>query len=162
MRLFSVTIFILLSAIFLNVEAQQKSKPQLSQSTNSETKAEQNPVTKAGAQMTLAFAEVFAQKVETEAELKILSVEMTDDAPQITEKKMQHDFLQREIEWLENLPTTMQSKMTLALGKMIVRKIQAEVDEKMLTKNYADEHPLVKKARARLVIYKNEIDKLLQ
>jgi hypothetical protein len=162
MRLLSVTIFILLATVVLNVQAQQKSKAQSSQATNIEAKVEQNSIAKSSVHTTLAYAEVFAQKVETEADLKVLSVDMAEGAPQILEKKLFRDFLQREIEWLEKLPPASHPKMTLAFGKMIVRKVQAEVDQKMLADNYADSHPLIKKARARFTIYQDEINKLLQ
>ena len=162
MRFFWVTILILLAAAFSNAKSQQKPENQSSQTINVGTKVKQQNAAISSAQMTLAYAEVFAQKVEAEAELKVLIIDMTDDAPQVREKKLRRDSLQREIEWLEKLPAASHSKMTLALGKIIVRKVQAEVDQKMLAENYADEHPLIKKARARLAVYKDEIDKLLQ
>lgn len=162
MRFFLVTILILSAVAFTNIQSQQKPENQLSQSTNVGAKVKQQNLTNLSVQTTLAYAEVFAQKVEAEAELKVLMIDMTDDAPQVREKKLRRDFLQREIEWLEKLPAALHPKMTLALGKIIVRKVQAEVDQKMFAENYADEHPLIKKARARFAVYKDEIDKLLQ
>jgi hypothetical protein len=109
-----------------------------------------------------AFAEVYAAKVEVETELKVLTMDYADETPQVREKKLERDLLEREIRWLEALPSTAHEKMNFALGRLLVKKTQAEAALKNLLQNYADEHPLVKKARTRIEVYNSEVQKLLQ
>lgn len=109
-----------------------------------------------------AFAEVYAAKVEAEADLKILSMDMTEETAQVREKKLARDLHAREIRWLEALPASSHDKLTTALGRLLVKKTEAEVDLKMLSENYADTYPTVKKARTRIEVYNSEIEKLLQ
>ncbi len=109
-----------------------------------------------------AYAEVYAARVEAEADLKVLATDLTEETVRVREKKLERDLLAREIRWLEALPSTSHDKMTMALGRLLVRKTQAEVNLKMLSENYADGFPAVKKARAKIDVYNGEIQKLLQ
>lgn len=109
-----------------------------------------------------AYAEVYAARVEAEADLKVLTTDLTEETVQVREKKLERDLLAREIRWLEALPLVSHDKMTFALGRLLVRKTQAEVDLKMLSENYADSFPTVKKAHTRIGVYNDEIQKLLQ
>ena len=111
---------------------------------------------------TAAYAEVYAARVEAEADLKVLSMDLTEETVQVREKKLERDLLAREIRWLEALPSNSHDKMTLALGRLLVRKTQSEVSLKMLSENYADDFPAVKKARTRIGVYNGEVQKLLQ
>lgn len=121
----------------------------------------EKPVTAAVAN-SAAFAEIYAGKVEAEADLKVLTMDLTEDAAQVREKKLERDLLARAIRWLEALPAASQPKLTMALGRLAVRKAQAEANLKTVSQDYADEHPTVKKARARLAVYNSELEKLLQ
>ena len=109
-----------------------------------------------------AYAEVYAARVEAEADLKVLAMDLTEETVQVREKKLERDLLAREIRWLEALPSVSHDKMTIALGRLLVRKTQAEVSLKMLSENYAEDFPTVKKARTRIGVYNDEVQKLLQ
>ena len=111
---------------------------------------------------TAAYAEVYAQKIETEADLKALLIDYNDEAPDVRAKKLELNLFAREIRWLEALPPESLPKLTLAMGRILVRKTQAEMNLKNLLQSYSDEHPLVKKAKARLTVYTDEVAKLLQ
>ena len=89
-------------------------------------------------------------------------MDLTEDAAQVREKKLERDLLARAIRWLEALPAASQPKLTMALGRLAVRKAQAEANLKTVSQDYADEHPTVKKARARFAVYNSELEKLLQ
>jgi hypothetical protein len=109
-----------------------------------------------------AYAEVYAARVEADADLKVLSTDLTEETVQVREKKLERDLLAREIRWLEALPLLSHDKMTMALGRLLVRKTQAEVSLKMLSENYAESFPTVKKAKTRIEVYNDEIQKLMQ
>lgn len=111
---------------------------------------------------TAAYAEIYASKVEAEVDLKVLTMDATEDAPQVRAKMLERDLLERQIRWLEILPPASLPKLTQALGRLAVRKAQAEANLKIVSQNYAENHPTVKKARARLDVYSSEMEKLLQ
>lgn len=124
--------------------------------------AAQEKIKASKAAATFAYAEVLANRIEAEADLKVLTLDYSDDAPQVKAKKLERDLLGRQIRWLEALPDSSQPKMTVALGKLLVRKALAEAALKTLNETYAEQHPLMKKARARFEVYNSEIEKLLQ
>jgi hypothetical protein len=125
-------------------------------------RAQQVQPEKPKVQSTAAYAEVLANRVEADADLKALMLDYSEEAPQVKAKKLERDLLQRQIRWLEVLPDTSQGKMTAALGRLLVRKAQVEATMKTLGETYAEQHPLVKKARAKFDVYNSEIEKLLQ
>ena len=53
------------------------------------------------------------------------------------------------------------SKLTLALGKLMLRSIEIETDLWNLQKNYKEEHPDVRRAKRKLEIYDSAIDEIL-
>lgn len=113
-------------------------------------------------QTTAAFAEVYTQKVEAEIDLKILLFDFTETSSQVIAKTQERDLLDRQLRWLEALPSGSHRKLTLTLGKMLVRKALAEAGVKNLSKSVAEEHQSMKKAKTRLEMYNSEIQKLLQ
>ncbi|MEP6923254.1 MAG: hypothetical protein ABI954_02210 [Pyrinomonadaceae bacterium] len=149
-------------AVFQSINAQQKPARATENPTAMATTITAPTATISSVSMTGAYAEVYASKVEAEADLKVLSMDLTEETTQVREKKLERDLLAREIRWLEALPSISHDKMTVALGRLLVRKTQAEVSLKMLSENYAESFPTVKKARTRIEVYNSEIQKLLQ
>jgi len=54
------------------------------------------------------------------------------------------------------------SKLTLALGKLMVRRAELETDLWNLRKKYDDNHPDVKRARRKITIYESAIREILK
>lgn len=165
--IFRVLLIAFLSlTVFQSLQAQQKTATRPAEkpiATISATTVTVQPVAEVSKVAdTGAYAEVFAARVEAEAELKVLTTDLTEETAQVREKKLERDLLDREVRWLTALPSTSHEKMTTALGRLLVRKTQAEVSLKMLSANYAESFPSVKKARTRIEVYNNEIQKLLQ
>lgn len=161
-RLLFCSILICALAAFSKTAAQKNTKTAANKpAITGTTVTISNPTTSKIAE-TGAFAEVYAAKVEAEADLKVLTMEYPEGTQQVLEKKFERDLLNRQIRWLEALPSSSYSKMTTALGRLLVRKTQAEAAVKTLSENYADQHPALKKAQMRIEIFNSEIQKLLQ
>lgn len=108
-----------------------------------------------------AFAEVLLRKTEVQAEVESLLVEYTEAYPKIKEARFELAAIQKDLDRLLAVKAPEASKLTQALGKLIVRKIELETDLWALRAKYDDEHPDVKRARRKLEIYEASIKEIL-
>ena len=111
---------------------------------------------------TPAFAEVLLRKLELEAELEGLLIEYTDEFPRVVNLKHEVGLLNAEIEGLRKVPAEQTGKLTLALGKLLVKRAGLSTDLWVLLKTYKEEHPDVKRAKRRVEIYSNAISAILK
>lgn len=106
-----------------------------------------------------AFAEIILRKTELSAELESLLLDYTEDFPKVKELRFEIGLLQKDLEKV--LAVSDASRLSAALGKLIVRKIQLQVDVWNLQKQYNDEHPEVKRAKRKVEIYEQAIKEIL-
>ncbi len=115
----------------------------------------------ANIQSTPGYAEVVLRRTEFEAELESLSLDYTDEFPKVKELKFALARAKAETDRLLAIPPPDHAKATAALGKLIVRKIDAETDVWRLIQNYADNHPEVKRAKRKVEIFEKAIKEIL-
>lgn len=108
-----------------------------------------------------AYAEVLERRTELQATLESLLVEFTDDYPKVKEIKHTLGLMQKETDRLAAVKSLNSSQMTLALGKLIVRKVELETDLWGLLETYKPEHPDVKRAKRKVEIYEAAIKEIL-
>lgn len=108
-----------------------------------------------------AYAEILLRKTDFEAELESLVLEYTEEFPKVLELRFSVALLQKEAERILKIKPDEASKLTLALGKLIVRRVDLETDLWKLQKNYKDEHPEVKRAKRKVEIYSTAINEIL-
>ena len=108
-----------------------------------------------------AYAEVLLKKTELQSELESLVIDYTEDYPKVVEIRYSLTVLQKASERMLAVKAAESSKLTLALGKLIVRKIELETDLWSLQKNYKDDHPDVKRAKRKVEIYEAAIKEIL-
>ncbi|MCD9184811.1 MAG: hypothetical protein LUM44_00140 [Pyrinomonadaceae bacterium] len=108
-----------------------------------------------------AFAEISLRRAELRAEVESLLVNYTEEFPKVKEIRFELDVLNRELNRLLTVKTEESSKLTLALGKIIIRKAGFETDLWDLRKKYNDEHPDVKRALKKVEIFENSIKDIL-
>jgi len=108
-----------------------------------------------------AFAEISLRRTELRAEVESLLVTYTEEYPKVKEIRFELDVLNRELTRLLNVKAEESSRLTLALGKLILRKAELETDLWDLQKKYGDEHPEVKRARKKVEIFENSIKEIL-
>ena len=115
----------------------------------------------AGVRSTSAFAEVLLRETEFRADLESLLLEYTEDYPKVKEARFAISLLEAEKNRLLVVSENDMSKLTLALGKIQVKKIDAEIDLWRLQQSLADAHPDVKRARKKVEIFENAIKEIL-
>jgi hypothetical protein len=129
--------------------------------TSNKNKKEVSVASQQGFRSSPAYAEILLRRTELSSNLESLVVEYTEEYPKVQEIRHVLTLVDRESERLSKVKETDLSKLTLALGKLIVRKIELETDLWNLQKNYKDEHPDVKRAKRKVEIYEKAIGEIL-
>jgi uncharacterized protein involved in exopolysaccharide biosynthesis len=106
-----------------------------------------------------AYSEVLLQKTELAAELENLLLDFTEDYPKVKELRYEVGLLQKDLDKL--LATTDASRLTQALGKLMVRRVELAADVFNLQKQYNDEHPDVKRAKRKVEVFEQAIKEVL-
>ncbi|HVE57973.1 MAG TPA: hypothetical protein VNB22_14160 [Pyrinomonadaceae bacterium] len=127
--------------------------------TKNQTVPANNPQT---AKASPAYAEVLLRKTELLSELESLLVEYTEDYPKVKELRFETASLQKELDVLLAVNPAESSKLTAALGKLMVRKCELNTDLWTLQKEFNDQHPDVKRAKRKLEIFEAAIKDILQ
>lgn len=108
-----------------------------------------------------AYAELLLRKTELVSELETLMIEYTDEYPRLKEVRHVLSLAERDLARLTKVKAADASRLTLALGKLMVRRIELETDLWKLQANYQDEHPDVKRAKRKVEIYERSISEIL-
>ena len=88
-------------------------------------------------------------------------VEYTEEYPRIKEIRHVLTLFDRDIARINKVTPADSSKLTLALGKLMLRRIELETELWNLQKNYQEEHPDVKRAKRKIEIYESAITEIL-
>jgi len=108
-----------------------------------------------------AYAEVLLRKTERESELEEFLLDYTEEFPKVKEIKFELGLLNKEMDKILAVNTAEFGKLTLALGKLIVRKIELETDLWNLRRQYSDDHPEVKRAKRKVEVFAKATKEIL-
>lgn len=110
---------------------------------------------------TPAFAELLLRKTEREADLEQFLLDYTDEFPKVKELRFELELLQKQMEKVSTVNASDAPKLSLALGKLLVRKTELEVDYWNLLKQYNADHPEVKRAKRKIEVYEKAVKEIL-
>src|SRR5687768_3588662 len=108
-----------------------------------------------------AYAELLLKRTELQSQLESLVLEYTEEFPKVKEIRQTLVLIERESARLGKVKPADSSRLTLALGRLMIRKIELETDLWGLRKTFQDEHPDVKRAQRRVEIYEAAIGEIL-
>lgn len=108
-----------------------------------------------------AYAEVLLRKTELLSELEALLIIYKEGFPKVKELRYKLRELEKALSRISNVKANNASKLTLALGKLLVRKVELSTEHWLLKSRFSDEHPKVKKAKRKLEIFENAIKEIL-
>ena len=108
-----------------------------------------------------AYSEVILRKTELESELESLLLDFTEEYPKVKENRHSLAEMQKHIDALLAIKPADTSKLTLALGKLIVRRVELGSELWTLQQTLADGHPDVKRAKRKVEIYDRSIREIL-
>ncbi|HEV8590798.1 MAG TPA: hypothetical protein VGQ55_01745 [Pyrinomonadaceae bacterium] len=108
-----------------------------------------------------AYAELLLRKTELSAELESLILEYTEEYPKVRESRYAIALLDRDLTRIATIKPTDSGKLTLALGKLMLRRVELETELGMLLRTFKDEHPDVKRLKKKIEIYEGAIKEIL-
>jgi uncharacterized protein involved in exopolysaccharide biosynthesis len=104
-----------------------------------------------------AYAELLLRRTEREAELEEFLIDYTDEFPKVKELKFEIELLQKVLERISAVSDANALKLSPALGKLLVRKTELEVELWNFSRQYNAEHPDVKRAKRKIEVYDKAI-----
>lgn len=108
-----------------------------------------------------AYAEVLLKRTDLESELESLLLDYTEEFPRVRELKHSLSILQRDVDKIIATKANDAGRLTQALGKLIVRRVELETDLWELLQSYKEEHPDVQRAKRRVEIYDRAIKQII-
>jgi hypothetical protein len=110
---------------------------------------------------TPAYAELLLRRTELESILEDLSDAYTEENPKIKEARRQLELIEKDRARLLTFGTNDVTKMTLALGKLLVRRAELETALWSLKTRFSDAHPDVVRAKRRVASFDRAIGEIL-
>ncbi len=108
-----------------------------------------------------AYAEVLLRKTELQADLEAMLPDYTEENPKVIDSRCEIGILTRDIDKMYAVRPTEIGKLTLALGKLLIKRAALETDLQRLQRSYAKDNPEVKRAKRRVEIFDNSIKQIL-
>lgn len=108
-----------------------------------------------------AYAEVLLRKTELSAELESLAADYTDESPKIKDLKYEVAALDKAMQRIATVKAGEAGKLTLALGKLLVKRASLDAELNRLSRNYSAEQTEVKRVKKKVEVYDNAIREIL-
>lgn len=142
--------FVLSLVLFSSLFVQAQNKPVVKPTPTTNAQA---------AKSSPAYSEVLFQKTELAAELETLLLDFTDDYPKVKDLRFEIGVLQKDLDKL--LASADASRLTQALGKLMVRKAELAADVFKLQRQYSDDHQDIKRAKRKVEVFEQAIKEIL-
>lgn len=113
------------------------------------------------ARSSAAYAEVLLKKTQVQADLDALTADYTDDFPKVAEMRYMLETVEKERLRLLAVKPADLNRLTPALGKLMIGKIEAEVDLWSMRRSMQEAHPDVKRAKRKVEIFESAIKEIL-
>lgn len=108
-----------------------------------------------------AYAELLVQKTEFEAQLEDFAGDYTEDFPKIKELRFELALIEKAANRFLAVGAGDVPKLSLALGKLTLRKIELETSLWNLQKQYKDDYPDVRRLKRKIEIFERAIREIL-
>jgi uncharacterized protein involved in exopolysaccharide biosynthesis len=155
---------VLLIAVSFQISYGQKSKRKTQKNAQQQAQtqtAAQPPFQEGSTKSSAAYIELVNRKVEVEADYKELLVDYTEENPKVKIKKAELTSLNLEMAKINMMDASMIPKLTMSFGKLLLRKIDLEKNVSELLLKFSEEHPSVIKAKEKVQVLEQEIQKIL-
>lgn len=108
-----------------------------------------------------AYSEILLRKTELSAELESLAADYTDESPKIIDLKYEVAALEKAMQKLQTAKPADAGKLTLALGKLMVKRASLDAESNRLSRTYSPDHTEVKRVRKKIEIFDAAIREIL-
>jgi hypothetical protein len=110
---------------------------------------------------TAAFAEVLLRKTELAAEIEAFAADHTDESPKMLDLRYEIAGLERYLAKMLALAPTDTSRLTISLGKLIVKRMSLDAELSRLSRTLNSAHPDFKRAQKRVAVFDAAIKEIL-
>jgi hypothetical protein len=86
--------------------------------------------------------------------------EYTDEYPKVKQERFELDLISKESERILAVKAADASKLTAALGKLIVRKVELQAELFGVQQRLGDGHPDVKRAKKKVEVFERAIKEI--
>lgn len=124
------------------------------QANAKKTVSSANPV-----KATAAYAELLLRRAELESDVESFLESYTEENPKVKAAKYELALVNKDLAQL--LTQTDTNKLTLSLGKLLVRKNELATELWTLQNQYDKENPQVKRAQRKLLSFQQAIKEIL-
>lgn len=114
------------------------------------------------ARSSAAYAELLVRKTELRADLDAVVQDYTESNPKILDMRFELSALERSLVRVLATRPAESSKLTIAIGKLLVKKAALETDYARLLRSYNAENAEVKRAKRRVEIFDQAINEILK
>jgi hypothetical protein len=129
----------------------------------SQTSEKRETLTNAGPiRSSAAYSEILLRKTELLADLEAFLADYTEANPKIIDIRVELNALDKSLEYVFGVRPSETAKLTLALGKLIVRKAALDAELSRLMRSYNKDHPDVKRMKRRVEIFETAIKEVLR
>ena len=108
-----------------------------------------------------AYAELLLQRTELESTLESLLIDYNETYPKVKTLKTELTLLSAETMRLMAVKPADAGKLTLALGRLMLRKVELETELNALRLQYKDDHPDVRKLKRKIDVFESAIREIL-
>lgn len=108
-----------------------------------------------------AYAELLLQRTELQSTLDSLLMDYNETYPKVNELRSQIRLIDVEIGRLLVVKGPDVGRLTIALGKLMLRKVELETELETLKLQYKDEHPDVRKTKRQVETFESAIKEIL-
>jgi uncharacterized protein involved in exopolysaccharide biosynthesis len=108
-----------------------------------------------------AYAEVLLRQTELQADLESFVADYTEENPKVVDARLEFRLLTKAMDRLFAVRPSELSKLSLALGRLLVREAELEVELARQMRKYAADQSEVKRLKRKVEIYSASIKEIL-
>lgn len=124
--------------------------------------AQAKPYANSQARQSAAFAEVLLRKTELLSEAEALAADYTESNPKMIDLRYEVAGLEKYLTKLLSTPSADAPKLTDALGKLIVKRMELDTELNRLSRTLNAEHPDRMRLKKRVDVFDAAIKEILQ
>ena len=111
---------------------------------------------------TEAYQLLVLRKIAVAADLVDLTKRYSTDSQLVQSKRFELELISREIDRLLNVDSVIAAKLSANYGKLIIKKVDQEVELYILERVFTAQHPRVTRTRVTIALLEREIQGMLR
>jgi hypothetical protein len=108
-----------------------------------------------------AYAQLLLHRTELQSDLDSLLIDYTEEYPKVKDIRLELGFLKVEMDRLLAVKAADAAKLSVALGQLMLRKVELETQLDTLRTQYKDDHPDVRKTKKKVEVFEAAIKEIL-